>query len=75
MTLNNCTKIQFCNAFFELKTHTASCRECAVYTEFGDGDLCETGKQIILMEMMYADTHPLFPDFPGDLLKEESCNP
>lgn len=70
MKLPNDTKIKFCNAFTEVKRHAIGCDECADYLRAGDGDLCEACKQIILLEMAYADTSPVLPEFPGELFEK-----
>ena len=59
--LPNDTKIRFCNAMHDLTQHTYVCTACTLYTERGDGDLCETGKDIIARELCYAATHVEFP--------------
>ncbi len=64
--LPNDTKIRFCNALDALRRHAAEgtsgeCSTCSTYLRNGDGDLCEKGKDIIAMEMAYADTIIEFP--------------
>ena len=63
VALPNDTKIRFCNALDALRRHIqeSGCGHCPMYVEFGDGDLCEKGKEIIAMEMAYADTSIVFP--------------
>ena len=56
MNLPNDTKILFCNAVDAIGRHDIGCSACREYMRFGDGDLCEEGKQIIAREMAYADT-------------------
>lgn len=60
MKLPNSTKIRFCNAMDALRTHSINCRDCAIYIRWGEGNVCETGQEIILMEIAYADTTPEF---------------
>jgi hypothetical protein len=59
--LNNDTKIRFCNAMHVLTQHTYVCTECTLYTERGDGDLCDRGKGIIARELAWANTGIEFP--------------
>jgi hypothetical protein len=59
--LPNDTKIRFCNAMHALTQHTYVCTPCTLYTERGDGDLCEAGKYIIARELCYSETHVEFP--------------
>ena len=63
VVLPNDTKIRFCNALDALRRHIqeSGCGHCPMYIEFGDGDLCAKGKDIIAMEMAYADTSIEFP--------------
>lgn len=49
--LNNDAKIRFCNAFSEMWLHYPVCRVCRLYLKIGDGDLCDTGKAIIVKEL------------------------
>lgn len=49
--LNNDAKIRFCNAFSEMWLHYPVCRACRLYLKVGDGDLCDTGKAIIVKEL------------------------
>src|ERR1051325_4246474 len=64
VALPNDTKIRFCNALDGLRRHWLTCDACAEYVYWGDGDLCAKGKEIIAMELAYADTHIEFP--PND---------
>jgi len=59
--LSNDTKIKFCNAVDALRRHGIWCRDCATYLKWGDGDLCEIGKNIVARELAYADTNVEFP--------------
>ena len=63
VALPNDTKIRFCNALDALRRHIqeSGCGHCPMYIEFVDGDLCAEGKDIIAMEMAYADTSIEFP--------------
>lgn len=54
--LPNDTKIRFCNAMDALRIHGIECRDCATYVKWGDGDMCEEGKDIIARELAYAET-------------------
>lgn len=58
MPLANDTKVKVCNAFDALRCHIedTNCWMCAQYLHYGDGDLCETGKEKIATELAYADT-------------------
>ncbi|MES2367181.1 MAG: hypothetical protein V4563_14990 [Pseudomonadota bacterium] len=62
--LPNETKIKFCNALDALRRHWPFCTVCAAYVDYGDGDLCEKGKDIIARILCYADTSIEFP--PND---------
>jgi len=59
--LPNDTKIRFCNALDALRRHWLTCDDCAEYIYWGEGDLCAKGKDIIAMELAYADTGIEFP--------------
>ena len=71
--LPNDTKIRFCNAMHALTQHTYVCTPCTLYTERGDGDLCETGKDIIARELCYSETHVEFP--PNKEVSDEPRKP
>ena len=58
MNLPNETKIRFCNAFHALLLHRPKCSACWAYLYNGTGDLCGVGKDIIALEMGFADTSP-----------------
>jgi len=58
MTLSNETKIRFCNAWNALEIHQQRCQRCMEYLRNGDDDLCDVGKDIIALEMAFADTSP-----------------
>ena len=64
VALPNDTKIRFCNALDGLRRHWLTCDECAEYVYWGDGDLCEKGKQIIATERASAETSIEFPPNP-----------
>ena len=48
--------IRFCNAFNATVIHASTCEHCDAYLRFGDGQMCDTGKDIIAMEMFGTDT-------------------
>lgn len=52
LTLENNEKIRFCNAMHELQHHESSCRACVTYIRWGDGDLCDVGKEIIAKHLI-----------------------
>lgn len=47
MSLENETKIRFCNAHHALSEHSIRCVHCAEYLKLGDGDICNVGKDLI----------------------------
>ncbi len=54
--LPNETKIKFGNAFNAMQQHLKDCEPCRDYMNYGDGDLCDKGKDMIARELCYAGT-------------------
>jgi len=56
--LDNESKIAFCNTMEAMKVHCIGCKDCDLYLRWGDGDLCDKGKEIITMSLAYMNANP-----------------
>jgi len=41
-----------------MKVHCIGCKDCDLYLRWGDGDLCDKGKEIITMSLAYMNANP-----------------
>lgn len=58
MKLDNDSKIAFCNTMEAMKAHQIGCKDCDLYLRWGDGDLCDKGKEVIAMNLAYINSNP-----------------
>lgn len=52
LVFTNEFKIRFCNGAKALIDHAEDCGDCAWYLHKGEGDLCESGKNLIKKAMV-----------------------